>query len=175
MSPAGKSPLFLALEHNRYHLALLLLRYGATIPPHSTEKERFLRFVGDDANPDKVYDLNASVLYSLLSISKGHVVTWLQQGFDLSHSSGPHGVDLFFLISLVFFSLVLFLSFIFFSFIFFFPGDRCASIFAPADSFAQFSLLEHRDPAAVRRQPQVSGTFIACLFECFYKSLVLAV
>lgn len=58
MSPAGKSPLFLALEHNRYHLALLLLRYGATIPPHSTEKERFLRFVGDDANPDKVYDLD---------------------------------------------------------------------------------------------------------------------
>jgi len=50
----GKSPLFLALEHNRYHLALLLLRYGATIPPHSTEKDRFLSFVGDDANPDKV-------------------------------------------------------------------------------------------------------------------------
>lgn len=50
----GKSPLFLAIETGRYHLGLLLLRYGATVPPHCGAKHLFLSFIGDENNPDKV-------------------------------------------------------------------------------------------------------------------------
>ena len=50
----GKSPLFLAIESGRYHLGLLLLRYGATVPPHCASKDRFLSFVGEENSPEKV-------------------------------------------------------------------------------------------------------------------------
>lgn len=50
----GKSALFLAIETGRYHLGLLLLRYGATIPPHCGAKHLFQSFIGDENNPDKV-------------------------------------------------------------------------------------------------------------------------
>ena len=51
-------------------------------------------------------------------------------------------------------------------FSFFLKGDLRVAVFAPADSFAQFSLFEHRDPAAVRGQPQVSVyivLFVLCI------------
>jgi hypothetical protein len=50
----GKSPLFLAIEGGRYHLGLLLLRYGATVPPHCGGKDRFLSFIDNENSPEKV-------------------------------------------------------------------------------------------------------------------------
>ena len=50
----GQSPLYLAIEAGRYHLGLLLLRYGATIPPHCAGKDRFLAFVSAENSMEKV-------------------------------------------------------------------------------------------------------------------------
>jgi hypothetical protein len=50
----GKSPLFIAIENGRFHLGLLLMRYGATVPPHCAGKDRFLAFVEEECSADKV-------------------------------------------------------------------------------------------------------------------------
>jgi ankyrin repeat protein len=50
----GQSPLFIAIENGRFHLGLVLLRYGATVPPHCPGKDRFLAFCEDENSQDKI-------------------------------------------------------------------------------------------------------------------------
>jgi hypothetical protein len=50
----GKSPLYIAIELGRFHLGLVLLRSGASVPLNCAGKDRFLSFVGDENSEVKV-------------------------------------------------------------------------------------------------------------------------
>lgn len=50
----GQSPLFIAIENGRFHLGLVLLRYGATVPVNCPGKAKFLTFCDEEDSREKV-------------------------------------------------------------------------------------------------------------------------